>query len=78
MRFAQTYQILIRLGMLRPPSSLLRPPNTPGGTGSLCGNHLLPDDDSRHGPVADPWIALTAIAGATRRLRPGALVTPLP
>lgn len=30
-----------------------------------------------HGPVVDPWIALTAIALKTNRLRLGALVTPL-
>ena len=29
-------------------------------------------------PVADPWIALTAVALATSRVRIGALVTPLP
>ena len=49
-----------------------------GWDGFFLWDHLLPDNDSRHGPVADPWIALTAIAGATSRLRIGALVTPLP
>jgi alkanesulfonate monooxygenase SsuD/methylene tetrahydromethanopterin reductase-like flavin-dependent oxidoreductase (luciferase family) len=30
------------------------------------------------GPVADPWVALAAVAGATRRLTLGTMVTPLP
>ena len=38
----------------------------------------MPDADSALGPVVDPWIALTAIAGATSRLRFGALITPFP
>jgi alkanesulfonate monooxygenase SsuD/methylene tetrahydromethanopterin reductase-like flavin-dependent oxidoreductase (luciferase family) len=37
---------------------------------------FLPDDESE--PVADPWIALAAIAAATDRIRIGAMVTPLP
>ncbi len=49
-----------------------------GWDGFFVWDHLLPDDDSRLGPVADPWMLLTAIAGATTRLRLGALVTPFP
>ncbi|MCU0480628.1 MAG: LLM class flavin-dependent oxidoreductase, partial [Anaerolineae bacterium] len=49
-----------------------------GWDGFFLWDHLLPDEDSRYGPVADPWITLTAIAGATSRLRIGALVTALP
>jgi alkanesulfonate monooxygenase SsuD/methylene tetrahydromethanopterin reductase-like flavin-dependent oxidoreductase (luciferase family) len=30
------------------------------------------------GPVADPWVALTAVAAATERLIVGTMVTPLP
>lgn len=30
------------------------------------------------GPVADPWVALTAVAAATQRLTLGTMVTPLP
>jgi len=30
------------------------------------------------GPVTDPWVALAAVAGATRRLTLGTMVTPLP
>jgi alkanesulfonate monooxygenase SsuD/methylene tetrahydromethanopterin reductase-like flavin-dependent oxidoreductase (luciferase family) len=46
--------------------------------GFFLWDHLLPDPNSADGPVADPWIALTAIAGATSRLRLGALITPFP
>lgn len=49
-----------------------------GWDGFFVWDHLLPDEDSKNGPVADPWILLTALACATRRMRLGALVTPLP
>jgi len=47
-----------------------------GWDGFFMWDHLLPDADAALRPVVDPWIALTAIAGATSRLRFGALVTP--
>jgi alkanesulfonate monooxygenase SsuD/methylene tetrahydromethanopterin reductase-like flavin-dependent oxidoreductase (luciferase family) len=56
---------------------LARAAESAGWDGFFLWDHLLPDEDSRLGPVADTWIALTAIAGATSRLRIGALVTPL-
>ena len=49
-----------------------------GWDGFFLWDHLLPDADSAQRPVADPWIALTAIASATSRLRLGALVTAFP
>src|SRR5262245_23976334 len=48
-----------------------------GWDGFFLWDPLLPDNASRHTPVLDPWIAMTAIAGATSRLRFGALVTPI-
>ncbi len=36
---------------------------------SFSGITYYPTPISAHGPVADPWIALTAIAGATNHLR---------
>jgi alkanesulfonate monooxygenase SsuD/methylene tetrahydromethanopterin reductase-like flavin-dependent oxidoreductase (luciferase family) len=56
---------------------LARAAEAAGWDGFFLWDHLLPDEDSQLGPVADTWIALTAIAGATSRLRIGALVTPL-
>lgn len=49
-----------------------------GWDGFFVWDHILPDEDARLGPVADPWIALTAIAGVTNRVRIGALITPIP
>lgn len=49
-----------------------------GWDGFFLWDHLLPDEDSKHGPVADPWIMLTALAMATQRIRLGALVTAIP
>lgn len=49
-----------------------------GWDGFFLWDHLLPDEDSKAGPVADPWIALTSIASATHHLRLGALVTAFP
>src|SRR6185295_2753119 len=49
-----------------------------GWDGFFLWDHLLTDADSSHGPVADPWIALTAIAGATSRLRFGAVIPRFP
>lgn len=46
-----------------------------GWDGFFMWDHLLPD--AANLPVVDPWIALGAIAGATSRIRIGALVTPL-
>lgn len=47
-----------------------------GWDGFFLWDHLLPDADAALRPVVDPWIALTAIAGATSRIKIGALITP--
>lgn len=46
-----------------------------GWDGFFLWDHLQAEPGT---PVADPWMALTAIALKTERLRFGALVTPLP
>lgn len=46
-----------------------------GWDGFFLWDHVWSDDDT---PFVDPWIALTAIAVATRRIRIGTMVTPLP
>jgi probable F420-dependent oxidoreductase len=48
-----------------------------GWDGFFVWDILLPAGDETT-PVADPWIALAAIAARTQRIRIGALVTPLP
>jgi alkanesulfonate monooxygenase SsuD/methylene tetrahydromethanopterin reductase-like flavin-dependent oxidoreductase (luciferase family) len=50
---------------------------TAGWDGFFVWDILLPAGDETT-PVADPWIALAAIAARTQRIRIGALVTPLP
>jgi alkanesulfonate monooxygenase SsuD/methylene tetrahydromethanopterin reductase-like flavin-dependent oxidoreductase (luciferase family) len=46
-----------------------------GWQGMFLWDHVMTHDGV---DVADPWIALTAVALATQRLRLGAMVTPLP
>ncbi len=46
-----------------------------GWDGFFLWDHLLYQDDV---PFVDAWIALTAIAAATERIRLGPLITPLP
>jgi alkanesulfonate monooxygenase SsuD/methylene tetrahydromethanopterin reductase-like flavin-dependent oxidoreductase (luciferase family) len=48
-----------------------------GWDGFFVWDILLPAGDETT-PIADPWIALAAIAARTHRIRIGALVTPLP
>ena len=49
-----------------------------GWDGFFLWDHLFADDDSKDGPVADPWISLTAMAVKTHRIRLGALMTAFP
>lgn len=78
MRFAIYVPNFNTFGHVSTLVELARDAENAGWNGFFLWDHLLPDTDSQHTPVVDPWIALTAIAGATRRLRTGALVTPLP
>ena len=78
MQFAMYVPNFDTFGHVSTVVELARAAEQAGWDGFFLWDHLLPDNDSRLGPVADPWIALTAIAGATSRLRIGALVTPLP
>jgi alkanesulfonate monooxygenase SsuD/methylene tetrahydromethanopterin reductase-like flavin-dependent oxidoreductase (luciferase family) len=53
---------------------LARDAEAAGWDGFFVWDVFLTDDDI---PVADPWIALAAIAARTERIRIGAMVTPL-
>lgn len=55
---------------------LAREAEAAGWDGFFLWDHRQPDPRLR-APAVDPWVALTAIAMATSRVRIGALVTPL-
>jgi len=78
MRFAMYVPNFDTFGSVHTLVALAQAAEAAGWDGFFLWDHLLPDADSAQGPVADPWIALTAIAGATSRLRLGALITPFP
>jgi len=54
---------------------LARAAEDAGWDGFFLWDHIHYEHDV---PFADPWIALTAMAAATQRLRLGPLITPLP
>ena len=56
-------------------AELAREAEDAGWDGFFIWDHMLHEADL---PIADPWIALTAIAMSTERIRFGPLVTPLP
>ena len=74
MRFAITAPNFGDYFDVRRLAALARDAEQAGWDGFFLWDHLL------YGPVpvADPWVALTAIALNTERLRFGTLVTPLP
>lgn len=78
MRFAMYVPNFNTFGHVSTVVELAKATEQAGWDGFFMWDHLLPDNHSHDSPVLDPWIALTAVAGATSRLRIGALVTPLP
>lgn len=75
MRFALNLPAFGDLSDVRTLANLAREAEDAGWDGFFLWDHMLTDPGV---PVADPWIALTAIAMKTERIRLGALVTPLP
>ncbi len=49
-----------------------------GWDGLFIWDHIYFKEEMGELPMADPWVALAAMAMATQRIRIGALVTPLP
>jgi len=75
----------MRFGVFLPPFAefaqprrvvaLSRQVEDSGWDGLFLWDHMLA---ARGMPVADPWVIMAAVATVTRRIRLGALVTPLP
>jgi len=75
MRYALNLPAFGELADTRALADLAREAEDAGWDGFFLWDHLQAEVGV---PVADPWIALTAIALKTERIRIGALVTPLP
>lgn len=75
MRFAINLPAFNALADARELADLAREAEDAGWDGFFLWDHLQTEPN---GAVADPWVALTAIAMRTERIRIGALVTPLP
>ena len=75
MRYALNLQAFGELAVVDALASLAADAEAAGWDGFFLWDHLQWEPGL---PVADPWIALTAIAMRTTRIRIGALVTPLP
>lgn len=75
MRFALNLAAFNALADARALADLAHEAEETGWDGFFLWDHLQTE---RGTPVADPWVALSAIAMTTERIRLGALVTPLP
>jgi alkanesulfonate monooxygenase SsuD/methylene tetrahydromethanopterin reductase-like flavin-dependent oxidoreductase (luciferase family) len=75
MRFAINLPAFHELSDVRALADLAYEAEDAGWDGFFIWDHM---QTRPNGPVADPWIALAAIAMKTARIRIGALVTPLP
>ncbi len=75
MRFAINLPAFNAFADARELADLAREAEGAGWDGFFLWDHLQTEPN---GPVADPWVTLTAIAMRTECIRFGALVTPLP
>ncbi len=75
MRFGITIPNFGSFGDARALASLAATAETSGWDGCFVWDHIRPSDPAM--PLADPWIAATAMALATERITIGPLVTPL-
>ncbi|HET9981522.1 MAG TPA: LLM class flavin-dependent oxidoreductase [Ktedonobacterales bacterium] len=75
MRFAINLPAFHAFSDVRALADLAHEAEETGWDGFFIWDHM---QTTPNGPTADPWVALTAIALATKRIRFGALVTPLP
>lgn len=77
MRFGLLVQMTGSLGYPQPLVRLAREAEAAGWDGFFIWD-VFGGASEEPTPVVDPWIALTAIAAATERIRIGPMVTPLP
>ncbi len=75
MRYALNLPPFGALADARTLADLAREAEDAGWDGFFLWDHIQTQPSM---PVADPWVALTAMAMRTERIRLGALVTPLP
>lgn len=75
MRFAINLPAFHAYADVRALADLAHEAEEMGWDGFFIWDHMQTEPN---GPTADPWVALTAIALKTERIRFGALVTPLP
>ena len=75
MRYALNLPAFGEFADVRALASLASEAEEAGWDGFFIWDHIQSEVGM---PVADPWLALTAIALKTERIRIGALVTPLP
>jgi alkanesulfonate monooxygenase SsuD/methylene tetrahydromethanopterin reductase-like flavin-dependent oxidoreductase (luciferase family) len=75
MRYALNLPPFGEFADARALADLAREAEEAGWDGFFLWDHILAEPGT---PVADPWVALTAIAMSTQRMRIGPLVTPLP
>lgn len=59
-------------------AAVARDADEAGWDGVFVADHLIQTYQGKPQPLADPWIALAAIATATTRAKIGPMVTPLP
>ena len=64
-------------GNARVLADLAREAESAGWDGFFIWDHVIWSSPEEQ-PVVEPWVALTAIAMATERIRIGPIITPLP
>jgi alkanesulfonate monooxygenase SsuD/methylene tetrahydromethanopterin reductase-like flavin-dependent oxidoreductase (luciferase family) len=77
MRFAINVPNFGDYGDARVLAQIAREAEDAGWDGFFLWDHLQYFDPSQRVPVADPWIALSAIATVTRSIRLGPMITPI-
>ena len=78
MRFAIDLPNFGSFGDARLLADLARETEDAGWDGFFLWDHMQFFVPGQRVPVVDPWVALTAIALATSRIKLGPMVTPIP